>query len=133
MQDWYAIDDYCGKNRKKYYFVDVFSYAGIPGKIFDGRDNTILNHDFAGGWMCKSPLYRKKLAAFGIEDAADALAEGNADFIMSDEEESERGLTWIAVFYAERGMEVYVEEYDRIGENYGVYQVISISRGEADE
>lgn len=127
MQDWYAIDDYCGKNRKQYYFVDVFSYAGIHGKIFDGRDNTILNYDFAGGWMCKSPLYREKLATFGIEDTADALAEGKADFIISDEEVSLRGLTWIEVFYAERGMEVYVEEYDRIGENYGVYQVIPIS------
>lgn len=132
-KDWEAIDAYCRARPDAFYFEDVYSTVAFSGKLLERRENTIANYDIAGGWMCKSPLYRKKLAAFGIEDAADALAEGNADFIMSDEEESERGLTWIAVFYAERGMEVYVEEYDRIGENYGVYQVIPISRGEADE
>ncbi len=78
--------------------------------------------------MCKSPLYQKKLAAFGIENAADALAEGKAGFIMSDEEISLRGLVWLEVPYAEQGLDVYIEEYGRINENYGVYQVIPISK-----
>lgn len=91
------------------------------------RDNAPANYDIAGGWMCKSPLYRKKLAVFGIEDAADALAEGKADFIMSDEEERLRGLTWIEIFYVENGLDVSVERYGRIGENYGVYQIVPCS------
>lgn len=126
-KDWEAIDAYCRAKPDTFYFEDVYSTVAFSGKLLERRENTIANYDIAGGWMCKSPLYWKKLAAFGIEDAADALAEGKADFIISDEEVSLRGLTWIAVFYAERGMEVYVEEYDRIGENYGVYQVIPIS------
>lgn len=126
-EDWEAIDAYCRAHPDIFYFEDVYSTVAFSGKLLERRENTIANYDIAGGWMCKSPLYRKKLAAFGIEDAADALAEGKADFIISDEEVSLRGLTWIAVFYAERGMEVYVEEYDRIGENYGVYQVIPVS------
>lgn len=126
-KDWEAIDVYCRARPDTFYFEDVYSTVAFSGKLFECRENTIANYDIAGGWMCKSPLYRKKLAAFGIESAADALAEGEAAFILSDEEESLRGLTWLEVPYAEMGMTVYVEECDRIGENYGVYQVIPIS------
>lgn len=126
-RDWEAIDAYCRAHPDTFYFEDVYSTVAFSGKLLECRDNAPANYDIAGGWMCKSPLYRKKLAAFGIEDAAGALAQGKADFIMSDEEKSLRGLTWLAVPYAEKGLDVYVEEYGRIGENYGVYQVIPVS------
>lgn len=126
-REWEAIDAYCRAHSDTFYFEDVYSTVAFSGKLLECRGNTIANYDIVGGWMCKSPLYRKKLAAFGIEEAADALAEGKAAFIMSDEEVSLRGLTWFEVPYAEKGLTVYVEAYDRIGENYGVYQVIPIS------
>lgn len=128
-RDWEAIDAYCRAHPDIFYFEDVYSTVAFSGKLLEYRDNAPANYDIAGGWMCKSPLYRKKLAAFGIEDAADALAQGKADFIMSDEEKSLRGLTWLAVPYAEKGLDVYIEEYGRIGENYGVYQVIPMEKG----
>lgn len=123
-RDWEAIDAYCRAHPDTFYFEDVYSTVAFSGKLLERRDNAPANYDIAGGWMCKSPLYRKKLALFGIEEAADALVQGKADFIMSDEEAEQRGLTWIAVPYAEKGLDVYVEEYGRIGGNYGVYQVI---------
>lgn len=126
-KDWEAIDAYCRVRPDTFYFEDVYSTVAFSGKLLERRDNTITNYDIVGGWMCKSPLYWKKLAVFGIESAADALAEGKAAFILSDEEESLRGLTWLEVPYAEKGLTVYVEECDRIGENYGVYQVIPVS------
>lgn len=126
-RDWEAIDAYCRAHPNTFYFEDVYSTVAFSGKLLECRDNTPANYDIAGGWMCKSPLYRKKLAAFGIGEAADALAEGKADFIMSDEEERLRGLVWLEVPYVENGLHVYVEEYGRIGENYGVYQVIPVS------
>lgn len=127
-RDWEAIDAYCRARPDTFYFEDVYSTVAFSGKLLERRDNTFSNYDIAGGWMCKSPLYRKKLAAFGIEDAVDALAEGRADFIISDEEISLRGLVWLEIPFAEKGMDVYVEEYDRIGENYGVYQILPISK-----
>lgn len=127
-RDWEAIDAYCRAHADTFYFEDVYSTVAFSGKLLEWKEHTLANYDIAGGWMCKSPLYREKLAAFGIEDAAAALAEGKADFIMSDEEVGLRGLTWLAVPYAENGMDVHVEEYDRIGENYGVYQVIPVSK-----
>lgn len=125
--DWEAIDAYCRAHPDTFYLEDVYSTVAFSGKLLERRENTLANYDIAGGWMCKSPLYREKLAAFDIEEAGEALAQGNADFIMSDEEEGLRGLLWLAVFYAENGMDVLIEEYDRIGEEYGVYQVIPVS------
>lgn len=130
-RNWEAIDAYCRAHPDTFYFEDVYSTVAFSGKLLECRDNEPANYDIAGGWMCKSPLYQEKLAAFGIGAAADALAEGRADFIMSDEEVNLRGLTWLTVIYTENDLDVSVEEYDRIGQAYGVYQVIPVSeRGE---
>lgn len=123
-RDWEAIDAYCRAHPDTFYFEDVYSTVAFSGKLLECRDNALANYDIAGGWMCKSPLYRDKLAAFGIGNAADALAEGKADFIMSCEEESMRGLTWLTVLYEEHGRDVHIEKYGEINENYGLYRVI---------
>lgn len=126
-RDWEAIDAYCRAHPDIFYFEDVYSTVAFSGKLLESRENTLANYDIAGGWMCKSPLYQEKLAAFDIDVAADALAEGKADFIMSREEESLRGLSWIEVPFAENGVSVYLEKYDEINENYSVYRVIPLS------
>lgn len=126
-REWEAIDTYCRAHPNTFYFEDVYSTVAFSGKLLECRDHTLANYDIAGGWMCKSPLYQKKLAAFGIEAAADALAEGQAYFIMSREEESLRGLSWMEVPYTEKGMAVYIEKCDEISENYSVHQVIPVS------
>lgn len=125
--DWEEIDAYCRARTDLFFFEDVYSTVAFSGKLLERRENALANYDIAGGWMCKSLLYREKLAAFGIESAADGLSEGKAYFIMSDEEESRRGLTWLAVPYAEHGLDVQIAPYDRIGDNYGVYQIIPVS------
>lgn len=121
--DWEAVDTYCRERQGTFFFEDVYSTVAFSGKLLECRDNTLANYDIAGGWMCKSPLYRKKLAVFGIEEAADALLSGNAYFIMSDEERKQRGVEWLAAFYADQGVKVEIVESDRIGENYGVYRI----------
>lgn len=121
--DWEAIDAYCRARSDTFFFEDVYSTVGFSGKLLERRDHTLANYDIAGGWMCKSPLYRRKLAAFGIEDAVDALFAGKAFFIMSDEEREQRGLDWLTELYAEKGMDVEIAESDRINENYGVYRI----------
>ena len=126
-REWEAIDTYCRATPDRFYFEDVYSTVAFSGKLLECRDHTLANYDIAGGWMCKSPLYQKKLAAFGIEEAADALAEGKADFIMSHEEENLRGLSWMEAPYMEKGMAVYIEKYDEISENYSVYRVVPVS------
>lgn len=121
--DWEAVDTYCRERQGTFLFEDVYSTVAFSGKLLECRDNTLANYDIAGGWMCKSPLYRKKLAVFGIEEAADALLYGNAYFIMSDEERKQRGVEWLTAFYADQGVKAEIVESDRIGENYGVYRI----------
>ena len=122
-RDWYAIDSYCRAREEDFYFEDVYSTVAFSGKLFVEGDNTRANYDIAGGWMCKSPLYREKLAAYGIETAEQALLREGVYFIMSDAEKSERGLEWLREYYAEKGIEVEMLEQDRVGENYRVYRV----------
>lgn len=122
-QDWSDIDSYCRAHIENFYFEDVYSTVGFSDKLFEKRDTSLANYDIAGGWMCKSPLYRKKLAQYGIGAADEALLEGQAYFIMSDAEKRDRGLAWMKDYYAEKGIRVEIREYDRINENYGAYQV----------
>ncbi len=124
LQDWEAIESYCAGHGDQFYFEDVYSTVAFSGKLFASGNGVCANYDIAGGWMCKSPLYREKLGRFGIESASDALAgDGRVSFLMSDAEESERGLDWLREFYEEKGRKVEILESDRINENYRVYQV----------
>lgn len=124
LRDWEAIDKYCAEHNDNFYFEDVYSTVAFSGELFASGSGTCANYDIAGGWMCKSPLYREKLGRFGMESARDALAgDGRVYFIMSDAEKNERGLDWLEAFYAESGREVEILESDRIGENYRVYQL----------
>lgn len=124
QRDWEAIDSYCAGHEDNFYLEDVYSTVTFSGKLFASGSGICANYDIAGGWICKSPLYREKLERFGIVSACDALAgDGRVYFIMSDAEKSERGLDWLKAFYEEKGLEVEILEGDRIGENYGVYQL----------
>lgn len=123
LRDWEAIDSYCAERGDNFYFEDVYSTVAFSGKLFAFRSGTCANYDIAGGWMCRSPLYREKLGRFGIASAGDALAgDGRVYFIMSDAEKEERGLDWLKAVYEESGREVEIMESDIINENYRVYQ-----------
>lgn len=123
-RDWHEIDSYCRARGEDFYFEDVYSTVAFSGKLFERKDNTLANYDIAGGWMCKSPLYREKLSCYDIGMADEALADGDrVYFIMSDAEEQERGLIWLQDYYAEKGREVEILEQDRINEAYRVYRI----------
>ena len=57
---------YLRQQSDDFYFIDVYSSVGYTEKMFVDVDNSLANYDIMGGWACKSPLQRKKLAAFGI-------------------------------------------------------------------
>ena len=128
-QDRDAIDAYCRERKENFYFEDVYSTVAFSRRLFDGSDNSYANYDIMGGWMCKSPLYREKLRRSGIDNADEALCtQNNVYFIMSDAEKEERGLEWIAAYYAAHNIEVTVEQVETVGES-GRYHVYSIGSG----
>ena len=121
---WQAIDAYCREHGENFYFEDVYSTVAFSQKMFLPAGNTYANYDILGGWMSKSPLYRKKLACYDIREADTALLnKDNVYLIMSDVESGEQGFDWIIGHYAAQGITVTVQQCDRIDEQYGVYQI----------
>ena len=122
-QDWYAIDAYCREHPDSFYFEDVYSTVDFSREIFRDTDNSAANYDIMGGWICKSPIYEQKLEYFGIMSMADGLLNDGQAYMIMNDTLPESSTDWLEDYYHERNVSVEVCEVDRIGENYGVYQV----------
>lgn len=116
------IDAYCAAHPDDFYFEDVYSTVSFSQKMFEDVDNSIANRDIMGGWMCKSPLYRQKLAYFGMDSMADGLL-GEHTYVIIKDSSRENGTDWLENYYREHGTEAELCQIDRIGADYGVYQV----------
>lgn len=121
INDAQTIVEYCKKHADSFYFEDVYSTVSFSQRMFRDVDNSITNYDIMGGWICKSPLYEKKLAYFGITSMADGLL--NNDRVYMIMEENENGTDWLEAYYTEQGISVEIDRVDFIGKYYGVYQV----------
>lgn len=122
-QDWYAIDAYCREHPDSFYFEDVYSTVDFSWEMFRDTDNSAANYDIMGGWICKSPLYKQKLEYFGIASMADGLLNDGQVYLIMNDTLPESSTDWLEDYYHERNVSVEVSEVDRIGDNYGVYQV----------
>lgn len=120
-----AYMDYCAEHPENVYFTDVMSTVAYSEKMFGqsrassgaGRP---ANYDLAGGWVCKSPLWRKKLAALGCEDMASALISGDTVFFVI---ETGGDMSWLADWYSFRGISAVPEKTDEIGGAWEVYRI----------
>lgn len=112
-----------GENRENFYFMDVYSSVsdgGIPysEKMFKNVDNSLDNYDIMGGWACKSPLQRKKLARFGIENMELALKDReDVYFVRKDSED----MQWIFEYYEGHGTPVEVQLVDKVADVFEIY------------
>lgn len=123
-RDWQEIDAYCRAHEDNFYFEDVYSTVAFSQKMFADVNHSFANYDILGGWICKSPLYREKLARYDIDSAADALLhQDNVYLIMSNVEAADQGFDWMIDYYAGKGIVVSVTRSDTINENYAVYEV----------
>lgn len=120
--DEQSIAEYCREHADSFYFEDVYSTVTFSQKIFEDVDNSLTNYDIMGGWICKSPLYEKKLARFGITSMADGLLNNDRVYMIM-EVSSENSTDWLETYYMEQGVFVEIDQVDFIGKYYGVYQV----------
>ena len=131
-QPYLAYLQYCADHADNFYFTDVYSTVDFSEKMFAaypddrGRDKAGQDgamptaHDLCGGWAAKSPLSRKKLAAFGYSSAAQALIRAdNAYFV------AEKGMdtTWLVRWYASQDITAAVRRADMIGDSFDVWKV----------
>nr|MCR4902109.1 hypothetical protein [Butyrivibrio sp.] len=121
-QSYKEIYSYCRLNKDNFYFFDVYTTTHYSEKMFENVNNSISNYDIMGGWASKSPLYQKKLEAFGYTDMQSALLEDNAFFVTSPSLSVEEDTTWLSNYYADQGIEVEIELVDEI-EGFEVYSV----------
>ena len=108
------------ENKGNFYFIDVYSSVLYTEKMFVSVDNTLNNYDIMGGWACKSPLYRKKLAAFGIASMEEGLVSGDNVYYVQ-ERDADAG--WIADYYADQGKIVTLKRINMPVEEFELYQV----------
>lgn len=122
-----ALQEYLAAHPDNYYFFDVFSSVAYSEKLFADTDSTLTNFDLMGGWICKSPLYREKLAQFGITSMQEAIVQEENVYILCRLDRPEADMQWLQDFYGACGREVVITGVDTIlvdGRNvFGVYTI----------
>ena len=108
------------ENADKFYFIDVYSSVSYSEKMFENVDNSLDNYDIMGGWACKSPLWEKKLAAFGIDSMEQALREREDVFFVRKISED---MGWLSVYYEEHGTPIETRLVETMAGEFEIYAV----------
>lgn len=106
--------------RENFYFIDVYSSVAYTEKMFKNVDNSMDNYDIMGGWACKSPIWRKKLAAFGIENMEEALVLQTGVYYVQETGASTR---WLYAYYEDQGMRILLEPEEEPLEEFEIYRI----------
>ncbi len=109
------------ENKENFYFIDVYSSVTYTEKLFENVDNSLDNYDIMGGWACKSPLWRRKLENFSIQDVQSALISGEGIYYV---QRNGKDLTWLTAYYEEQGVEVIPEQVEEPMEEFEIYRLI---------
>ena len=88
--------------------------------MFVNVDNSLVNYDIMGGWACKSPLWRKKLSAFGIENMEEALTD-RSDVYYVQEKGADTG--WLSEYYEDHGDPISLTLVGTVDDSFEIYSV----------
>lgn len=121
-QPYQALYDYLTADERKenFYLIDVYSSVSYSEKMFAEVDNTLDNYDIMGGWACKSPLQRKKLALYGITDMEQALKDDDHVYFVRKTSED---MQWLFDYYEGHGTPVEVHKAAAVGDAFEIYSV----------
>lgn len=123
-----AISQYCRSHPENFYFEDVYSTVSFSQKIFKNVDNSLTNYDIIGGWMCKTPLYGKKLRQFGLGNTQDALLKEEGVYFIIEipdmESDTYSGPEWMVEYYQDKGFSAALKQIDVIDNRFAVFQVV---------
>lgn len=108
------------EHKNNFYFIDVYSSVAYTEKMFVNVDNSLDNYDIMGGWACKSPLWRKKLAAFDITNMEEALISRSDVFYV---QEAGADAEWLNNYYADHGVDIELALTDKIGSSFEIYRI----------
>lgn len=116
LQEYFRQPEHAGN----FYLLDVYSSVAYSEKMFVQVDNALDNYDIMGGWACKSPLQRKKLRLFGIENMEAALREReDVYFVQKPSEE----MQWLFDYYEGHGTPIQAELLETVADTFEIYSV----------
>lgn len=121
-----AVMDYCMSHQNQLFLEDVYSTVYYSEKIGVDRDKP-FNYDLLGGWIVKSPLTEKKMAAFGYGTMGEAVRSGKNVSLLC---ESGSDMSWLEDCFVQMGIDAKVVKTGNITEEVEIYQVISGQTGE---
>lgn len=121
-EPYLALYEYFAEHPDNFYFIDVYSSVSYSEKMFENVDNTLDNYDIMGGWANKSPLYRKKLAAFEIPDMEQGLLSMEQVYFVRKKTED---MDWLFSYYEDHGTPVAATLVDTVGNLFEIYAVES--------
>ena len=108
------------ENADNFYLINVSTWVGYSEKMFEDVDNSLDNYDIMGGWICKSPLQKKKLEGFGISNMErDLKDKENVYFVCN----STGDVHWLEDYYEEHGTPVEIVPVITICDKFEVYEV----------
>lgn len=111
------------ENKENFYLIDVYSSVSYSEKMFEEVDNSLDNYDIMGGWACKSPLWKKKLAAFGIDSMEQALKDKETVFFVRKASED---MDWLEEYYKGHGTPVETVLVETVAGEFEIYAVHGI-------
>ena len=118
---------YLRQQSDDFYFIDVYSSVGYTEKMFVDVDNSLANYDIMGGWACKSPLQRKKLAAFGISNMEETLlTQDNVHYVQ----EKGADTKWLIRYYRDHGREITLIREKALA-GFEIYSLQETAEGKA--
>ena len=118
---------YLRQQSDDFYFIDVYSSVGYTEKMFVDVDNSLANYDIMGGWACKSPLQRKKLAAFGISNMEEALLTQDNVYYVQEKGADTR---WLIRYYRDHGREITLIR-EKAFAGFEIYSLQETAEGKA--
>lgn len=89
QKEWSVLKEYCEKQEKYLYLVDVFSAVEYGGLQYEKDGSNLM---LAGGWMSASPTALMRLADRNAVDGAEALYEDTKTLFLVDQTRDIEGL-----------------------------------------
>jgi len=101
-----ALMEYSAQHPDDFFFMDVYSSIYFTEKVFI-QQQTGKNRELLGGWICNSPLYYKKLQAYGMASVEEGFVDHDNVFLV---QKGESDLDWLVAYYESKGYRINITE-----------------------
>lgn len=114
-----ALMEYSAQHPEDFFFLDVYSTIYFTEKVFT-KQYPGENRELLGGWICNSPLYDKKLQAYGMTNVEEGLADHDNVFLVQNRDSDS---DWLVAYYKLKGYRIEKAEEEISDGGLVIYSV----------